>query len=41
VLFEGGIEVVDVRRVVLAVMNLHRLRVDMRLERSGVIRKRR
>ena len=39
-LLERGVQVVDVRRVMLAVMNLHRLRVDVRLERGEVVRKR-
>ena len=36
-LLDRGVEVVDVRLVVLAVMNLHRLRVDVRFERGEVI----
>ena len=39
-LLERRVEVVHVRRVMLAVMNLHRLRIDVRLERSEVVRKR-
>jgi hypothetical protein len=35
---EGGIEVVDVGLVVLAVVDLHRLRVDVRLERVERVR---
>ena len=37
-LLERGVEVVDVGLVVLAVMNLHRLRVDVRLERVERVR---
>ena len=33
VAFDRGVEIVDVGRVVLVVVNLHRLRVDVRLER--------
>ena len=40
-LLERGVQVVDVRAVMLAVMNLHRLLVDVRFERVGGIRKRR
>src|SRR5688572_29975722 len=36
-LLEGGIEVGDVRLMMLPVMDLHRLRVDMRLERGVVV----
>ena len=41
VLVERGIEVGDVRLMMLAVMDLHRLAVDMRFERGGVVRQRR
>ena len=37
-LLERGVEVVHVGRVMFAVVNLHRLRVDVRLERCGVVR---
>ena len=40
-LVERGIEVGDVRLMMLAVMNLHRLAVDMRFERGGIVRQRR
>src|SRR6266511_1191936 len=36
-LLEGGIEVVHVGLVVLAVVDLHRLRIDVRLERPEVV----
>ena len=35
-LLERGVQVGDVRLVMLAVMNLHRLRVDVRFERVEV-----
>ncbi len=35
---ERSIQVVDVRLVVLAVVNLHRLRVDVRLQGREVVR---
>ena len=41
VLVERGVQVGDVRLMMLAVMNLHRLAVDMRFERGGVVRQRR
>ncbi len=41
VLVERGIEIGDVRLMMLAVMDLHRLAVDMRFERGGVVRQRR
>ena len=37
-LVERGIQVGDVRLMVLPVMDLHRLRVDVRLERGEVVR---
>ena len=37
VLLERGVQVVDVGLMMLAVMDLHRLRVDVRLERGEVI----
>ena len=37
VLLQRGVQIVDVGLVVLPVMNLHRLRVDVRLERGEVI----
>src|SRR5262245_32845075 len=37
--FERGVQVGDVCLVMLPVMNLHRLRVDVRLERGEVVRK--
>ena len=40
-LLERGIQVVDVGLMMLAVMNLHRLLVDVRFERVGRVRKRR
>ena len=39
-LLERGVQVVDVRRVMLVVMDLHRLLVDVRLERVVVVRQR-
>ena len=38
VLVERGIQVVDVRLMVLRVVDLHRLPVDVRLERGVVVR---
>src|SRR4051812_19885587 len=38
VLLERGVQVRHVSLMVLPVMNLHRLRVDVRLERSEVVR---
>jgi hypothetical protein len=38
VLLERGVQVGHVRLVMLAVMNLHRLRVDVRFERGEVVR---
>ena len=38
VLLERGVQVGDICLVMLPVMNLHRLRVDVRLERAEVIR---
>ena len=40
-LLERGVEIVHIRGVVLAVMNLHRLLVDVRLEGVGRVRERR
>jgi hypothetical protein len=40
-LVERGIQVGDVSLVMLAVMDLHRLAVDMRFERGGIVRQRR
>jgi hypothetical protein len=37
-LLERGVSVGDVRLVMLPVMNLHRLRVDVRFERGEVVR---
>ena len=37
VLVERRVQVVDVRLVVLAVVDLHRLRVDIRLERGEIV----
>ena len=39
-LFQRGIEVGDIGTVVLVVMDLHGLRVDVRLQRAEVIRER-
>jgi hypothetical protein len=36
---ERGVEIGDVCLVMLPVMNLHRLRVDVRLERGEIVRK--
>ena len=36
-LLEGGVQVGDVRLMMLPVMDLHRLRVDVRLERGEVV----
>ena len=41
VLLERGVQVVDVGRVMLVVVDLHRLFVDVRLERVVVVRQRR
>jgi hypothetical protein len=38
VLLERRIQVVHIRRVMLAVMNLHRLRIDVRFERGEIVR---
>ena len=38
-LLERRVQIGDVRLVMLSVMNLHRLRIDVRLERRDVIRK--
>jgi hypothetical protein len=38
-LLERGVEVGDVRLMMLPVMDLHRLRVDVRFERGEVVRK--
>src|SRR5690606_22237236 len=40
VLLECGVEVVDVRRMMLAVMDLHRLSIDVRLESGEIVRQR-
>ena len=39
-LFESGVQIRDVRVVMLPVMNLHRLLVDVRFERIRRVRKR-
>jgi hypothetical protein len=36
-LLQRGVQVGDVRLVVLSVMNLHRLRVDVRLESAEIV----
>ena len=41
VILERGVQVVHIGRVVLVMVNLHRLGVDVRLKRSKVIRQRR
>ena len=37
-LLERGVQIGDVRLMMLPVMNLHRLRVDVRFERGEVVR---
>ena len=39
-LLDRRVQVVDVRLMMLAVMDLHRLRVDVRLERGEIVGKR-
>jgi len=40
VLLDGGVQVVDVRLVMAVVVDLHRLRVDVRLQRAELVGKR-
>jgi hypothetical protein len=39
VLVQRRVEIRHIRLMMLAVVNLHRLRIDVRLERSGVVGK--
>jgi hypothetical protein len=39
--FDGGVQLVNIRLVMLRVVNLHRLRVDVRFEGIVAIRQRR
>jgi hypothetical protein len=41
ILLERGVQISDVRLMMLPVMDLHRLRVDVRFERIKCVRKRR